>query len=188
LTPQKNLENDFWGLTNATEETKLMMLLYGQDGLHLDGHSRGSMTIGNALESIARMPGADGSLSNTTISFFGPAYNAAAADALLSTLQGYNGVSDPSRPNDTVLTLQNHIADPVGRLIGGNPATGGTIPVGTTLLEQMIRAATGQKDTSHNCYGAPSPDGNCGAMWKGLPSDQAISYPINQLMKVDANK
>ncbi|WP_404549502.1 hypothetical protein, partial [Dyella jejuensis] len=76
---QKNLENDFFGLTNATVETKDMMLLYGETGLHFDGHSRGSMTIGNAMESIARMSGSQGILSNTTVGFFGPAYNAAKA-------------------------------------------------------------------------------------------------------------
>lgn len=181
---QKNLDNDFWGLTNATEETKWMMLYYGQEGLQLDGHSRGSMTIGNALESISKMPGADGVLSNTTISFFGPAYNAAAADALLSALQGYNGVADPSRPGDMVLTLQNHIADPVGRLIGGNPATGGAIPDGTTLFEQMIRAATGQKDTSHNCYGS-SMSPACGNLWIDFTDKKPASVPVNQLVPVN---
>lgn len=180
---QKGLENDFWGLTNATEETKWMMLYYGQDGLHFDGHSRGSMTIGNAMESIAKMPGAEGILSGTTVSFFGPAYNAAKADQILGFLQDRNAISDPAQRQEMVLTLQNHIADPIGRLIGGNPATGGTIPEGSTSLWEMIRAGTGQKDTSHNCYGVPSSDSNCGAMWKSLPLNQAITYPIDQLKR-----
>lgn|GEM_PF-715700 len=175
---QKNLENDFWGLTNATEETKSMMLLYGQDGLHLDGHSRGSMTIGNAMESIAKLPGAAGMLSGTSVSFFGPAYNAAQADQLLSLLQDRNAIEDPIRRKELVLTLQNHIADPVGRIIGGNPATGGTIPDGTTLLEQMLRAATGQQNTSHNCYGSPGGPGSCSEFWKKSPGMRAISAPV----------
>lgn len=177
---QKNLENDFWGLTNATEETRLMMLLYGQDGLHLDGHSRGSLTIGNAMESIAKMPGAGGLLSGTSVSFFGPAYNAAQADQLLSFLQDRSAISDPSQRQNMVLTLQNNIADPVGRFIGGNPATGGTIPDGTTLLEQMIRAATGQPNTSHNCYGSPVGTSPCSKFWKDSPGEQAVSAPVNQ--------
>lgn len=117
---QKNPENDFLCLANATQEAKSMMLLYGQDGLHLDGHSRGSMTIGNALESIARMSGSGGILSNTTITCFGPAYNTSSADKILSSLQRYSGASDSTRPDDMVLLFQNNIGDPVGRLIGGS--------------------------------------------------------------------
>ena len=49
---QKFLEEDKTGLTNATQEVKGMMETYGTSGLHLDGHSRGSMTVGNALKSL----------------------------------------------------------------------------------------------------------------------------------------
>ncbi|MCL1860059.1 MAG: adhesin, partial [Proteobacteria bacterium] len=144
---QKFMEGNLLGLTNATQETLNMMQLYGQDGLHLDGHSRGSMTIGNAMEA---MSSASGSLSGTTVNFFGPAYNAQQADDLLSNLQ--------NRPageagQSMVLQYQNHYADPVGLLIGGNPATGGTIPNGSNVLWEMIWAATGQENTSHNSYG-----------------------------------
>ncbi|QAU24943.1 hypothetical protein EO087_13865 [Dyella sp. M7H15-1] len=176
---QKNLEGDFWGLTNAGEENKWMMLYYGQEGLHLDGHSRDAMTIGNALESISKMPGAEGVLSNATVTFFGPAYNAASADKLLSVLQGYGGISNPLRPYDMILMLQNHIADPVGGFIGWNPSTGGSIPQGTTMLEQIIRAATGQPGTSHNCYGnSTSPA--CGNFWLEYPDKKPISLPVKE--------
>jgi filamentous hemagglutinin len=175
---QKNLENDFWGLTNATEETKWMMLYYGQDGLHFDGHSRGSMTIGNAMASIAKLPGSEGMLSDTTVSFFGPAYNAAKADKILSFLQDRDAINDPAKRQEMVLVLQNHVADPVGRIIGRNPATGGTIPEGSTSLWEMIRAATGQKDTSHNCYGA-SKSAACGDFWRDFPSRMPVSVPTS---------
>ncbi|MGS0613962.1 hypothetical protein ACQEPX_001190 [Xanthomonas oryzae pv. oryzicola] len=59
---QKYIESDFWGLTNSTKMTEDIMLQYGATGLHFDGHSRGSMTIGNALESISGMDGTEGSL------------------------------------------------------------------------------------------------------------------------------
>jgi filamentous hemagglutinin len=134
------------------------------------------MTIGNAMESIAKMPGADGILAGTTVSFFGLAYNAAKADQLLSVLQDRNTIADSTQRQNMVLTLQNNIADPVGRLIGGNPPTDGTIPDGTTLLEQMLRAATGQKDTSHNCY-VSSRDAQCGNFWKDFP----IYIPVSAL-------
>ena len=47
---QKYLESDLLGLTNATQETKTMMENYGTEGLHLDGHSRGSLTVANAMD------------------------------------------------------------------------------------------------------------------------------------------
>ena len=176
---QKNLENDFWGLTNAAEENRWMMLYYGTDGLHLYGHSRGSMTIGNAMESIAKIPGAAGLLSDTAVSFFGPAYNAAKADSILSYLQNRDAVADPIQRQNMVLSLQNHMADPVGRMIGGNPSTGGAIPEGSSALNEMLRAFRGLQDTSHNCYGVPSGNSSCGKLWEGAPDNRAITLPIN---------
>ncbi|HEV7776299.1 MAG TPA: hemagglutinin repeat-containing protein, partial [Luteibacter sp.] len=171
---QKNLEGDFWGLANATTELKGLMLQYGQDGLQLDGHSRGSMTIGNAMDSIMNA-GQQGALSNTTINFFGPAYNAAKADAMLSYLQSRETKAGAQA---WVLTLQNHVSDPVGRFIGRNPVTGGTIPDGSNIVVEMLRAGTGQKNTSHNCYGHPGGKG-CGAFWSDSEGAKASSYPVN---------
>jgi filamentous hemagglutinin len=177
---QKYLEGDFWGLANATQETKDAMLEYGEPGLHLDGHSRGAMTVGNAMDSLNSEGYGPGTLSGTTISFFGPAYNAAVADNTLSYLQGRDAVADPQQRQDMVLTLQNHMADPVGRFIGGNPPTGGTIPQGTSWIGQVWRAATGQTNTSHNCYGAPM-QGGCGPFWLNTPGHEAVSMPINSV-------
>lgn len=174
---QHFMENDFWGLTNATEETKWVMLYYGQNGLHFDGHSRGAMTVGNAMESIAKIPGAEGSLSGTTISFFGPAYNVAKADQLLSFLQDRNTIEDPAQRQNMVLVFQNHIADPVGWFIGGNPSTGGTIPEGSSALQEMLRALGGE-NTSHNCYGALAPN-LCGALWLDASDKKAITAPAS---------
>ncbi|WP_342316327.1 hypothetical protein [Lysobacter sp. FW306-1B-D06B] len=92
---QKYLESDALGLANATDLTREYMLLYGEDGLHLDGQSRGSLTVGNAMESLENLPSANGLLSGTTVSFFGPACNAAAADALLSHLQNRDSWTNP---------------------------------------------------------------------------------------------
>jgi len=154
---QKFLENDLTGLANATQETKKLMLQYGKEGLHIDAHSRGAMTTGNALESIRNQGNSIGSLSNTTINFFGPAYNAAKADTLLSNLQN----RDPLR-NDIALKLENHSADFVGRVLGGNPATGGVIPEGSSLLSEIFNIFSG-KETVHSCYGNASAD--CRKYW-----------------------
>ncbi|TAM08929.1 MAG: filamentous hemagglutinin [Rhodanobacter sp.] len=174
---QKVFENDFWGLTNATQETKLEMIQYGRSGLHLDGHSRGSMTIGNAMESLAK-DGNQGLLGGTTVSFFGAAYNGEKADALLSGLQNRDAVQDPSQRQAMELTLQIHMADPVGRYIGGNPSAGGTIPGGSNLLYEMWRALDGQENTTHNCYGAP---GNraCQALWSNSSNKETATLPIS---------
>ena len=176
---QKHLENDLTGLTNATQDTKGFMQKYGKDGLHIDGHSRGAMTTGNALESLKRQENFAGSLSNTTINFFGPAYNAAKADGILSNLQNRDAISSKAQKNEMVLKLQNHIADPVGRIIGGNPSTGGTVPKESTTIFQMLRAATGQETTSHNCYGNSNGDA-CKRFWSSDPESKPSLQPIRK--------
>ena len=152
------------GLSNSTEQVKNAMNQYGQTGLQLDGHSRGAMTIGNGLESKAQEPTASGSLSGTTIHFFGPAYNAQQADDLLSTLQDRENLPEEQQTG-TILQFQNHAADPVGGLIGRNPSTGGTIPEGSGTAREAVRAGTGQPVTVHNCYGQ-SQDQNCQKFWQ----------------------
>lgn len=173
---QKHLEGDTLGLTNATREVKDAMTQYGQSGLQLDGHSRGSMTVGNAMESLARETGANGSLGNTSINFFGPAYNAQKADELLAWLQNRGGMTSEEKGR-AILMFQNHIADPVGGLplVGNNPGTGGTVPPGSSALVEKVRAVAGQKITVHNCYGAGDPDGACQKFWRdtgGSPVSQ----------------
>jgi filamentous hemagglutinin len=184
---QKYLEGDILGLSNATEAIKEDMNKYGQTGLELDGHSRGSMTIGNALESKIKEDNAQGSLSDTTITFFGPAYNAKKADDLLSVLQNRSAMDKATQVGE-VLKLQNHIADPVGGLIGGNPTTGGTIPEGSSMLQEMLRAATGQQNTSHNCYGAGNKSGMCENFWKDSPIQRPISQPVVIIKSIQAKE
>lgn len=166
---QKFLENDYTGLTNSTVQVKDSMIQYGQNGLQLDGHSRGSMTLGNAMESLTNNPNTQGSLSGTTVNFFGPAYNAQQADRLLSNLQNRSAMPEEQQPG-AVLHYTNHVADPVGGLIGGNPPTGGTIPAGSSELKEEVRAATGQDDTSHNCYGNYGDRHDCELLWSTGPS------------------
>lgn len=128
------------------------------------------------MESLLNMDQAAGKLSGTTISFLGPAYNAAAADQILSYLQDR---ASWANPEDGIITLQNHANDTVGRLIGRNPVTGGTTPEGSSGLWQGIRVLLGVPNTPHNCY-ALAPAG-CGELWADSPGKRSWPVPINQI-------
>lgn len=160
---QKIGESDLLGLTNATKEVKGFMNQYGRDGLHLDGHSRGALTIDNALASLKNNDYQVGVLSGTTISLFGPAANAARVDQKLAPLQGRNAIEDPVEQEAMKVKLESHIADPIARYIGGNPATGGVIPEGMSILKAWIESVIGI-DSPHNCYGKDS-NFNCKQYW-----------------------
>jgi filamentous hemagglutinin len=149
---QKFLEGDALGLANATQETKNIMNTYGQQGLVFDGHSRGSLTIENAMASIENQANAVGSLSGTYVNFFGSAQNVLSADNTLATLQNRDAVTDLATKNSMVIHYMVHEADPVGTLLGLNDPTGGTVPEGSSIFTEQIRAATGQVNTSHNLY------------------------------------
>lgn len=175
---QNYLEGTTLGLSNATKDVKDMMELYGQTGLHLDGHSRGSMTIGNAMEALLAQTDSNGELSNTTINFFGPAYNAIKADGILSLLQGREAVSDTATYNDMILKMQNHYADSVGVLIGHNSTTGGVVPADSSRIFEMFNVIFG-KNTSHNCYELRPVD--CAKYWTDSPSGFPNFGPVTPL-------
>ena len=173
---QKFLEGGTLGLTNATKENVDMLNLYGQNGLQFDGHSRGALTVQNALEFKANEANSSGSASNTTVNFYGPAANAIATDQTLSVLQNRSSVSDPQSQQDMVLKLQNHSNDPIGTIIGNNPGTGGTIPQGSDIFTEAMKAITGEKFTTHNCYGGGA-SGDCNKYWNN--GNQL--FPVNQV-------
>jgi filamentous hemagglutinin len=129
------------------------------------------MTIGNAMESLLKQDNSTGLLGKTTVDFFGPAYNAADADKILSQLQNRDAVTDPFLKAAMELRYETHKADFVGTIVGGNPATGGTIPDGSSLLKEMKRIL-GDANTVHSCYGASSPN-DCKPLWadsiNGIP-------------------
>jgi len=147
---QKNLESTALGITNATQEIVNLSQIYGQDGLNLIGHSRGAMTIGNALE-VLKTIGLEDPLSNTSIKFVGPAYSTQEAANTLNTLSG---------GNQTTIQLQNHMADFVGRLIGDNQATYGEVSEGSSLIKEWINMF-GESPTVHSCYGNTGKDSPC---------------------------
>lgn len=128
------------------------MNTYGQLGLDFDGHSRASLTIDNAMESMKNQDNAVGSLSGTYIHFFGPAQNVLNADNTLAFLQNRDAVTDIDTKNSMVIHYMTHEADPVGTLVGWNNSTGGAVPEGSSVFKEQFRAATGQENTSHNLY------------------------------------
>ncbi|WP_245289007.1 filamentous hemagglutinin [Bartonella henselae] len=139
---QKFLENNFWGLTNSTQEAKDLMSRYGNTGLELYAHSRGSMTLGNMLYSFQQQ-GVHGVAKNTNIKFFGPAANASATAGLL----GY-----ASDGKQTTVGFDGHRYDFVSRWIGGNSYTYKTIPSDSNAWKEWWRVVT-DPISSHTCLG-----------------------------------
>ncbi|UTO28636.1 filamentous hemagglutinin [Bartonella harrusi] len=139
---QKFMENDFWGLSNSTQEAKDLMYGYGNSGLELYGHSRGGMTIYNTLNSF-KQEGVHGIADNTHINFYGPAFNVSVAAGLL----GY--VSDGKQ---TTIGFDGNRYDFVSRVIGGNGYTYGTMPAGSNVWMEWWRVVT-NPISSHTCLG-----------------------------------
>ena len=131
------------GKQGATVLRQSFMAAYGAEGLNLTGHSRGAMTIGNAMKSLAKDSGSSGVLTNTRLKFVGPAYNAQEAANLLGWLS--NGTS-------TVITLQNHADDFVGNIVGWNLATYDQRPGDSNHVKEWFRIF-GDAPTVHSCYG-----------------------------------
>ncbi|KIH84136.1 hemagglutinin repeat-containing protein [Pseudomonas batumici] len=164
---QKSFENDFWGLSNATLQTKDYMAQFGQSGLHIDGHSRGTMTSGNAMESFMRDSSNIGILSGTSMNFFGAAYGVEKADKLLGVLQDRGSFSFEAQREAMALQYQIHAFDPVGRFpVGNNPGTGGTIPDGSNRVWEWLKVLGGE-NTVHNCYGHGGD--TCKPFWSDSP-------------------
>lgn len=80
---QKFLENNFWGLTNPTQEAKDLLYIYSNTGLELNSHSCGGMTVENTLNSLKQ-----GSINdiagNTRGNLYALAFNTLVAAGLLS--------------------------------------------------------------------------------------------------------
>jgi len=174
---QHFLEGNVLGNSNVVQEEIDLAKQYGKSGLHLDGHSRGAITIGNALESLQNQPDSQGSLSGTTINLYGPAYNAEKADAILSNLQNRDALMSTEDKNNSVLNFMNHSADFVGGWIGRNPDTGGSIPEGSNFVWEALRVIGGE-NTVHNCYG--NGGNKCENLWQDSPNNNPILQPVKK--------
>jgi filamentous hemagglutinin len=177
---QKFLESGTTSLTNATQQNVDLIKQTGGN-ITLDGHSRGGMTVGNALTAVQEQGGAGG--GKTNVNFFGSAYNA--QDAANTVNQLTNGQGQ--------VTSQVHKDDFVGTVLGGNAATGGTTPSGSSTFQEWIKTLGGDS-TSHNNYGDGKkiPDGQGGTKsgiddyWGGAKPVPQVVKPTNQLISLPA--
>jgi filamentous hemagglutinin len=140
---QAFLEGGIADLTNTSEGLVELYRLYGNQGLDISGHSRGTMTVGNALRHLAKENSSTPLLTQTQIRYVGPADNAQQAANNLSLLSG---------GQQTSIALQNHADDFVGTLIGRNPATYDKRPDGSNRLLEWLKVF-GDAPTVHSCYG-----------------------------------
>ncbi len=163
---QKFLEGGTLGLTNATQQN---VDLWNQTGgnITLDGHSRGGMTVGNALTAVQEQ-GSKGSTTN--VNLFGSAYNA--QDAANTVNQMTDGKGQ--------VTSQVHKDDIVGTVLGGNAATGGTTPSGSSTLQEWIKILSGES-TSHNNYGDGKDEKGIKDYWGGVKPVAQPVKPTNAL-------
>jgi filamentous hemagglutinin len=163
---QKFLENGTTGLTNATQQNVDLIKQTGGN-VTLDGHSRGGMTVGNALTAVQEQGSAGG---KTNVNLFGSAYNA--QDAANTVNQLTNGQGQ--------VTSQVHQDDFVGTALGGNAATGGTTPTGRSTLQEWIKMVGGDS-TAHNNYGDGKDEKGIKDYWGGVkPLPQPVK-PTNVL-------
>ncbi|WP_273722112.1 MULTISPECIES: hypothetical protein [unclassified Bartonella] len=181
----------FFGLTNSTKKFQNTMSLYGNDGLHINGHSRGSMTVGNGMRDFEKH-GIHGIAEKTDIYLYGP------ADHAQSIANALYVVSDGK--NDHVY-LQSHASDPISTLFGYNAPTFYKVPLSldVSLLEKGIknplymtlfvgnsllttatsplieggRALGGYDPSPHNCYGDASKE--CKTNYGTSPTKQIHS-------------
>lgn len=148
---QKALEGGIADLSNTTQEVKSLMEQHGSDGLKVVGHSRGAMTIGNAMEALSNEPESHSFLDNTEIKFVGPAYNSQVAANTLDSM---------SDGDHSVVLLQNHKDDFVGGILGNNPFTYEARPPESSLLNEWVRIF-GDAPTVHSCYGTGAVSDKC---------------------------
>ncbi len=163
---QKFLENGTTGLTNATQQNVDLLNQTGGN-ITLDGHSRGGMTVGNALTAVQDQGNKGGA---TNVNLFGSAYNA--QDAANTVNQLTNGQGQ--------VTSQVHEDDFVGTALGGNAATGGTTPSGSSTLQEWIKMVGGNS-TAHNNYGNGKDEKGIKDYWGGVKPVAQPVKPTNAL-------
>ncbi|MFZ7203305.1 hemagglutinin repeat-containing protein [Avibacterium avium] len=152
---EKMIETTFgtvFGMDNSSLQAKALMKKYGQDNLFVGSHSRGTLTVTNALNSLNTTENREAKLlSGTTIKMVGPAANVTYADGILSRLQ----TGKERTSSEGSIRIENHQQDPVGRvpiILGGN------LPTMNDNLQnrggiQRIIDMFGDNSSMHNCYG-----------------------------------
>ena len=140
------------GMDNSSLQAMNMMKQYGKDDLYLGSHSRGTLTLSNALKALNTEDNrAKKLLSGTTIKMVGPAADVTRADGYLSQLQ----TGKERTTSDGSIRIENHASDPVGSmpiLLGGNSATASENNLNKGWIAR-ISDIFGDNSSVHNCYG-----------------------------------
>ena len=141
------------GMDNSSLQAMNIMKQYGKDDLYLGSHSRGTLTLSNALKALNTEDNrAKKLLSGTTIKMVGPAADVTRADGYLSQLQ-----TDKERTtSDGSIRIENHASDPVGSmpiLLGGNPATTSENNLNKSWLQRIADIFSDERSSVHNCHG-----------------------------------
>jgi hypothetical protein len=118
-----------------------------------------------------------GSGGKTNVNLFGSAYNAQDAANTMNQLTNGQGQVQQSTNN----------YDFVGRILGGNAGTGGTIPPGSSVLEEMIKTMGG-KSTVHNNYGQGQDQKGIDDYWGGVKPVLQPVVPTNVLPTLPAGE
>ncbi|OOF46634.1 hypothetical protein BKK52_11165 [Rodentibacter trehalosifermentans] len=172
---QKNMEGAIGGLGNSTVQAKNIMAQYGKQNLYVGAHSRGTLTVDNALNALDKDKNNTGLLSGTTIKMVGPAANVEKADERLARLQGINNGRMSAEGS---IIFENNKYDSVGSLIGRNPYTNEETKSGKLkMIWDLFFGAT----SPHNCSGI----GNVQCVKDGYRKDQQMNlerriYDLNK--------
>ena len=137
---------------NSVKQAESIMKEYGNKGLFIGAHSRGTLTISNALQRLDSKSNAMSSiLSDTKMKMVGPAADVTRADNILNRLQG---LGETRQSNKGSILVENHKSDLVGRspVVGNNPYTTETNTHNKGWI-QTIADIFGGDSSSHNCYG-----------------------------------
>ncbi len=141
------------GMDNSSLQAMNIMKQYGKDDLYLGSHSRGTLTLSNALKALNTEDNrAKKLLSGTTIKMVGLAADVTRADGYLSQLQ----TGKERTASDGSIRIENHASDPVGSmpiLLGGNPATTSENNLNKSWLQRIADIFSHERSSVHNCHG-----------------------------------
>lgn len=185
---QKMLEGSFgnkiFGMDNSALQAVELMKAYGKDNLYLGGHSRGTLTLSNALTALDTEENRKNKiLSGTLIKMVGPAADVTRADNRLSGLQA-GGTRTSSEGS---IRIENHVSDPVGSmpiLLGGNPSTMDDNWKGHWLGRRLLDMFSDERSSVHNCYGL----GNGQCVKDGYLQDESYLKMHKEKTIFDLNK
>ncbi|MDY4281577.1 MAG: hemagglutinin repeat-containing protein, partial [[Pasteurella] mairii] len=152
---EKMIETSFgnvFGMDNSSLQAKSLMEKYGKEHLFAGAHSRGTLTVTNALNALNTEENREAKLlSGTTIKMVGPAADVTHADEVLSGLQ----TGKQRESSEGSIRIENHQQDPVGSLpilLGGNPATMDDNSQNRGFIRRTLDMF-GDNSSMHNCYG-----------------------------------